>query len=145
MNGQDVDGTWTLNVIDGKKKKDGTLNSWSLTVTPAEVGGALSYALPLSAPVVSPTDMNDGIVSLSKVESPRVRSTEGSISTDQLQLVLRSETKAHEQLTTVHRRGPVNGDGSNAEAIDLALAELEEGLLDGRLARLLAPNWNKTL
>jgi len=27
-----VNGTWTLEITDGKKKKTGTLNSWSLRI-----------------------------------------------------------------------------------------------------------------
>ena len=91
--GISLDGTWTLTITDHfKNGATGTLNSWSLMVTPAAAGSGSSHALPPTA-VASPTDAADHIASFRKVDSPRVRSTEGPISSDRLQLLLRSETK----------------------------------------------------
>ena len=67
-------------------------------------GNGSSYVLPTTAPVASSTDTADGIASFRKVESPRVRSTEGAVSTDRLHLLPHSETKTQEQSTAVNRR-----------------------------------------
>ncbi len=41
--GEQVAGTWTLDVTDGKKRKTGTLHGWSMTVVPQlEASGPLS-------------------------------------------------------------------------------------------------------
>ncbi len=138
---ENVIGSWTLEITDGKNRQVGTLNSWSLTVTPAAGSSGSSYALPPVGTVGSTTAPADSIISLRKVESPRVRSTERPVSTDQLQVLLHSENEMQDKPTVVHRRCLSIGPDSDAKATDLALAELGSSFLDGKLAHLLAANW----
>jgi subtilisin-like proprotein convertase family protein len=47
LEGEDVNGTWTLEITDDKRRRSGTLNSWSLIVTESAA---------LSADTVAPSD-----------------------------------------------------------------------------------------
>ena len=71
--GQSINGTWTLLVTNAATGQTGTLNSWSLLITPAQAG-ASPVAVSVPPPVLIPAPS-------STLSSPLTISGEGALST----------------------------------------------------------------
>src|SRR5208337_1632449 len=61
LNGQSINGTWTLLVINAATGQTGTLNSWSLLIKPAQAGAspvaAVTPSIPAAIPDASPSTL----------------------------------------------------------------------------------------